>query len=448
VATRSSMTTPAPNTLLRPALEAAMQVARAGEAADPREPAPPALRRYLYFARLPSPALDIARRVIDEDEEFRQRVAEQLSEQEVGEAGWLWLTRPDGWKGRLEELRKKQQEAEHAVHDAKVERESQRRLAGAEDRARRAEVALGARAREAEEAKSALVEERALRRRLESDLAKVRPTMDELQSQRNAAVRRLKEVESELAQRTADLRHARHEIRMRETELEQAMVDRDAALQAVASSHTTEPTAELAAPPELINVVMGAAVQAERLSASLAVAADLLAVQQPTAPPEEPPTPNEPSQRERRTPVKLRPGTMDDSAEAAEQLLRTPGAVLLVDGYNISHAVWWDLPIAAQRDRLVGALAELHARTGVEIDVVFDGAEVERSAPTSARPAVRVRFSPPDIEADDIIIELVGSLPVNRAVIVASSDRRVREGARRQGANLLGARQLTEALRR
>jgi predicted RNA-binding protein with PIN domain len=441
------VTTPAPNTLLRPALEAAMQVARAGEAADPREPAPPALRRYLYFARLPSPALDIARRVIDEDEEFRQRVAEQLSEQEVGEAGWLWLTRPDGWKGRLEELRKKQQEAEHAAHDAKVERESQRRLAGAEDRARRAEVALGARAREADEAKSALVEERALRRRLESDLAKVRPTMDELQSQRNAAVRRLKEVESELAQRTADLRHARHEIRMREAELEQAMVDRDAALQAVASSQTTEPTAAVAAPPELINVVMGAAVEAERLSASLAVAADLLAVQRPAATPAEPPAP-EPSQPERRTPVKLRPGTTDDSAEAAEQLLRTPGAVLLVDGYNISHAVWWDLPIAAQRDRLVSALAELHARTGVEVDVVFDGAEVERSAPISARPAVRVRFSPPDIEADDVIIELVGALPVNRPVIVASSDRRVREGARRQGANLLGARQLTEALRR
>ena len=71
-------------------------------------------------------------------------MATKLSEQEVGEAGWLWLTRPEGWEERLEELRKKQQKVEHAAHDAKVERESQRRLAGAEDRARRAEVALGA----------------------------------------------------------------------------------------------------------------------------------------------------------------------------------------------------------------------------------------------------------------------------------------------------------------
>src|SRR5262245_18320675 len=86
----TSMTSP-PNSLLRPALEAAMQVARAGEASEPREPAPSALRRYLYFARLPAPALDIARKVIDEDDEFRKRVADQLSEEEVGEAGWLWL---------------------------------------------------------------------------------------------------------------------------------------------------------------------------------------------------------------------------------------------------------------------------------------------------------------------------------------------------------------------
>ena len=50
----------APTTLLRPALEAAVQVARAGENADPVQPAPPALRRFLRFARLPAPALDIA----------------------------------------------------------------------------------------------------------------------------------------------------------------------------------------------------------------------------------------------------------------------------------------------------------------------------------------------------------------------------------------------------
>jgi predicted RNA-binding protein with PIN domain len=443
------MTSP-PNTLLRPALEAAMQVARAGEAADPTEPAPPALRRYLNFARLPAPALDIARRVIDEDEGFRRRVAAKLSEQDVGEAGWLWLTRPDGWQDRLEELRKNQQKVEHAAHDAKVERESQRRLAGAEDRARRAEVALGARVREAEEARVALAEERALRRQAETELAQITTTIDELHTQRNAAVRQLKDVESELAQRSADLRHARHEIRMREAELEQAVVAKDAALQAVTASQQAGAGPGTITPVELATVVAEAAAGAERLSASLAAAAQLLmsAEQPPAAATAAPSTTAEPRTPPRRTPLRVRPGTTEDSAEAADHLLRTPGAVLLVDGYNISHAVWWDQPIAAQRDRLVGALSELHARTGVDIEVVFDGAEVERGASMSPRPAVRVRFSPPGVEADDVIIDLAGAIPANRPVIVASSDRRVREGARRHGANLLGARQLTEAFRR
>ena len=93
-----------------------MQVAREGEAAEPTQPAPAKLRRYLGFARLPAPALDIARRVVEEDDAFRERVANRLTQDDVGEAGWVWLTRPEGWEARLEELRKRQQEQEHARH--------------------------------------------------------------------------------------------------------------------------------------------------------------------------------------------------------------------------------------------------------------------------------------------------------------------------------------------
>src|SRR5205814_8986518 len=142
-----------PTMLLKPAIEAVMKIAREGEAAEPTEPAPAQLRRYLRFARLPAPALDIARRVVEEDDAFRERVAKQLTEDDVGEAGWLWLTRPDGWEERLEELRKRQQEQEHALHEERAEREAHRRLSGAEDRARRAEVALTARTSEVGEAR-------------------------------------------------------------------------------------------------------------------------------------------------------------------------------------------------------------------------------------------------------------------------------------------------------
>jgi predicted RNA-binding protein with PIN domain len=238
---------------------------------------------------------------------------------------------------------------------------------------------------------------------------------------------------------------------MREAEVEQAVVEKDAALLAAAAGQHSGATAGAIAPAELANVVAEAAADVERLSATLSSAARLLSGAEPQAATAAPAPAGDASEARsvaRRAPVRLRPGTVADSPEAAEHLLRTPGAILLVDGYNISHAVWFDQPIAVQRDRLVSALAELHARTGVEVDVVFDGADVERTVAMSPRPAVRVRFSPPDVEADDVIIELAGSIPANRPVIVASSDRRVRDGAQRHGANLLGARQLTEALRR
>jgi hypothetical protein len=61
---------------------------------------------------------------------------------------------------------------------------------------------------------------------------------------------------------------------------------------------------------------------------------------------------------------------------------------------------------------------------------------------------VRVRFSPPDVEADDVVLERLDTLPAERSVVVASSDARVREGARRRGASVLSAPQLIAAMRR
>ncbi len=439
----------APTTLLKPALEAVMKVAREGEAAEPTEPAPAQLRRYLRFARLPAPALDIARRVVEEDDVFRERVAAHLTEDAVGEAGWLWLTRPDGWEARLDELRKRQQEQEHALHEERAERESQRRLAGAEDRARRAEVALTARNRDLADAAEALAQERARREHAEAEHARIVATIEELTQQRNAAVRRLKEVESELAQRAADLRHARHELRVRDAE--SAIVKPPVEAPAVSTPLVTD--VEPLERARLSALVADAARAAELLSTALAGASDLLAPSSAPAPAATPPMssprplPRAPA-GQTRAPLRLPPGVTDDAIEAVDHLVRAPGALLLVDGYNISQAAWYQDPIARQRSRLVDALSELHARTGVEVEVVFDGADVDRIGERPLRPAVRVRFSSPGIEADDVVLELIESVPIRRPVIVASSDHRVRDGARRRGANVVGARQLLGALRR
>jgi predicted RNA-binding protein with PIN domain len=59
-----------------------------------------------------------------------------------------------------------------------------------------------------------------------------------------------------------------------------------------------------------------------------------------------------------------------------------------------------------------------------------------------------VRFTDAGVEADDVVIELVDAYPAARPVVVASSDRRVRSGARERGANIVSARQLLGLLRR
>jgi predicted RNA-binding protein with PIN domain len=139
----------------------------------------------------------------------------------------------------------------------------------------------------------------------------------------------------------------------------------------------------------------------------------------------------------------------DDSVEAAEHLVRVPGMVLIVDGYNVSKLGWPELPLPEQRRRLVDALAELAARSGIDARVVFDGADMAMpgAVPTTAR-SVRVSFSPPGVEADDVVIELVARLPAHRHVLVASNDRRVQQGATRHGANVISTEQLLVALRR
>lgn len=151
----------------------------------------------------------------------------------------------------------------------------------------------------------------------------------------------------------------------------------------------------------------------------------------------------------RRRPVALPPAVFEDSAEAAAHLVRVPEVLVLVDGYNVAMSIWPAVAPAELRQRLVDALSELSARTGAEVHVVFDGAELAGSvARPGGRLPVRVTFSPPDVEADDVILAMVDGVLPNRPVVVASSDRRVQEGARSRGANVVSSAQLGELLGR
>lgn len=419
-----------------------MAVARDGERATPAVPAPAPLRRYLSFARLPDPALEVAKRVLEDDDAFRGRVAAAVDEDTVGRAGWVFLARPDGWEAELDALRKEAAARSVAHKEERAEREAQRRLAGAEAAAARAEAAAIAAAGDAERARVELAEERSAAAGLAAELARARDEATRATTERAAAIRRLKEVEATLAERTAELRRVRHELRMAQAELAAPG----------APGHARDEPDEPVEPVErldregLVVAVSDAFGALQQLTAALASASDLLVP--PAGEAGADPRPSPTMRPSRRTPLPLPGGVLDDSVEAADHLVRAPGVLLLVDGYNISHAQWHGMPLAEQRSRLVDACAELHARCGTEVEVVFDGAGDEATAAGRARAPVRQRFTAAGEEADDVILARVEEEPPGRPVVVASSDRRVRDGARARGANVLGARQLLGLLRR
>ena len=130
---------------------------------------------------------------------------------------------------------------------------------------------------------------------------------------------------------------------------------------------------------------------------------------------------------------------MDGTPQATDQILRTPGVVVVVDGYNVSMQGWPTLGTTAQRDRLVAFLSDVRSRSGADLHVVFDGDDDGRRPAVSTPLPVRVHFSRAEVEADDVVLDFVDRLPADRPVAVVSSDRRVQDGARARGANVIGS---------
>src|SRR5262245_60599616 len=96
----------------------------------------------MRFQKLPAAALVPVRRVLDEDAEFRERVAKVATEGLAGRAGLLFLTRPEHWEEELEQLLiDEAREAEMAAA-ADLDRTAAKKLAAAEQAARRAGAEL------------------------------------------------------------------------------------------------------------------------------------------------------------------------------------------------------------------------------------------------------------------------------------------------------------------
>ena len=442
---------------MRPLLEAALQVARSGASDVPAIPPPRALVPLLNFSRLSERALATVRRVLDGNPDFRERVRASVTPEEVGADGWLFLARPEGWEAMLAESVEAAQADQLLREEERIERTAARRLARADEAKRDAQQLATALGSELAEATRQLNDERRARRASETEAGRLRARVARLQEEMAAGQTALAEISTVTAESD------RLQAALDEAQEALASERREAAKPETAPRVSRSGDAEAVAAPgpvpaeaaQVARALAAAAAAVGVLAEAVHVAAAELAPFLPA--PSTVPRPAwlpEPAPRRAgaasgppaggRAPSPLPPGVPDNSREAGEYLVRLTGVVVLVDGYNVTKLARAELTLPEQRRWLADAGAALAARSGADLDVVFDGAEDEAGVPfeSPGRTKVRLRFSPLGIEADDVLLDLVDAMPLGRPVVVVSNDRRVQSGARRRGANVLSSDQL------
>ena len=398
--------------LFDPLLDLALSVAKKGKKAKPPLAPPARIVPMLAFAKLPDKAKDAVLDVLDTDDAFRARVAEAGSEKTIGRIGMAYVERPPGWETFVAQM---------------VEAADEPLISGSGD-TKKLERQLDVSERARSRAQQELDDARHLLSISESSLAALTETNDKnvaelhslraenetLTEQRQRAVGELKRTEEIMARHIAE--------RKRLEGLIETMTAAQLSTTSVGGG-ITDNEVRLA-----IDVIDGAMADMHQQLQSLRRAS----------------TPEQITTA-RRVALPVPHGLFDDSVDFAEYLLSIPNMTVLVDGYNVTkleHDAW---DLERQRDWLEQGLCAIAARYGATFDVVFDGSDVV--VPNAGRdPAVRIRFSPDGVEADDIIIGSVETIDRSRPVAVVSSDNRVRDGVRERGANVLHSRQLTALL--
>jgi predicted RNA-binding protein with PIN domain len=469
---------PIPEHLMTPLLDTAGEVLRGLEAHE----RPAAVRRLAGFdprGLKTEAARQQLWRALEVDDEFHDRVVERFRERaevvaaldgwsadevfrrvaEAGErsdlpllASALYAARPKGWAFGI------------GAAAASVERQRLEREEEEERKARAGEIAsLDESRRRVEEARVAAEEEAGrLARQLRDERHGRRTRETEAEQAAEDARTRLGEIESELAKAEAALETAEARAR-REVERARGL-ERDLgdAKRALADSERTraELTERLetsAAPGSgLRHADLEALADAARLAERLARGLGGVAERARAVGTSGTPARGEPDAREatravtaepaRRVTPPVPPGMVADSPDALSAMLRAPGVVLVIDGYNVSMLGWGDAALADQRERLGAAIAQLNARVGCDVTLVFDGADVEGVRPIR-RPGVRVVFSAAGEEADRVVVREVAALSKRVAAVVASSDGEVRAGAEGEGAVAVSSATLLSVLR-
>jgi predicted RNA-binding protein with PIN domain len=120
----------------------------------------------------------------------------------------------------------------------------------------------------------------------------------------------------------------------------------------------------------------------------------------------------------------------------------------LIDGYNVIRRdpemrLREAERLADGRTALLHLVAAVARRCGDDFTVVFDGARAAGGEAAGGR--VQVIFSRPPQNADQVLIRLAAQ--VREAGVLVSSDRTVRDAARRAGAAVVGADEFLHAAR-
>lgn len=369
-------------------------------------------------------------------------------------ASMLWAARPTGWEFGLgtvmamaDRVRQEQAERDDA---AAVRTEIQ----GLEEARRRAEAQRRAAEEQVSRLERELKDERRSRRSREEEATREARAAEARADQLAAALERERasvEAIRDRSQREADrAREADKQLRIVRAEAEELRLSNDDLAERLARA--PEPGSGLRSADvqalldasehaqRLSNGLSGVALHLRRAREAAAREAAQLDARKAAATP--PPAPTRPA----RAPVAVPPGMLAEDPAAVEAMLRTKRVMLVVDGYNVSMKGWGDESVAVQRDRLLNACAALHARLRCAITLVFDGSDVA-GVPVPRRPGVHVVFSASGEEADHVVVEGVKSLPPEVPVIVASSDKWVRDHSEPEGACVISNDALLRVLR-
>lgn len=144
-----------------------------------------------------------------------------------------------------------------------------------------------------------------------------------------------------------------------------------------------------------------------------------------------------------RLPSNVRP----DGPEAAHHLLDADNVVVIVDGHGMLGSGRRSGKARTEAAATIDALSSLATKYSASIEVVFDGNELDPDGTLGSRQNVRVRFARGGVGVGEVLMRLCDTFPGSQALVLASSDRRVREAARRARINLLSVDQLTTALK-